>query len=37
LCNFGDPVCSPGDDVAAHRAYDGGEADQAASFAAGLL
>ena len=37
LCNFGDPVCSPGDDVAAHRAYDGGPADQAASFAAGLL
>ncbi len=37
LCNFGDPVCSPGDDVAAHRSYDGGAADQAASFAAGLL
>lgn len=37
LCNFGDPICSPGDDVAAHRAYDGGPADQAASFAAGLL
>lgn len=37
LCNFGDPICSPGDDVAAHRAYDGGPADQAAGFAAGLL
>ncbi|MGK2866637.1 MAG: cutinase family protein [Mycobacterium sp.] len=37
LCNFGDPVCGPGEDVAAHRAYDGGAADQAASFAAGLL
>lgn len=37
LCNFGDPVCSSGDDVASHRAYDGAAADQAASFAAGLL
>ncbi len=37
LCNFGDPVCGPGEDVAAHRAYNGGPADQAAGFAAGLL
>jgi cutinase len=37
LCNFGDPVCSGGDDVAAHRAYNGGPAEQAAGFVAGLL
>ena len=37
LCNFGDPICGPGEDVGAHRAYDGGPADQAAGFAAGLL
>ena len=37
LCNPGDPVCTSGEDVAAHRAYDGGPADQAASFVAGLL
>lgn len=37
LCNPGDPVCTGGEDVAAHRAYDGGPADQAATFVAGLL
>jgi cutinase len=37
LCNGGDPVCGPGSDVDAHRAYTGGPASQAASFAAGLL
>ncbi|MDO3401567.1 cutinase family protein [Mycolicibacterium neoaurum] len=37
LCNPGDPICTSGDDVAAHRAYDGGPADQAAGFVAGLL
>ena len=37
LCNPGDPVCTSGDDVAAHRAYDGAPADQAATFVAGLL
>ncbi|MEX7471170.1 cutinase family protein [Mycobacterium adipatum] len=37
LCNFGDPVCSGGDDVPAHRAYNGGPAEQAAGFVAGLL
>lgn len=37
LCNAGDPVCTSGESVAAHRAYDGGPADQAASFVAGLL
>ena len=37
LCNPGDPICTSGEDVAAHRAYDGGPADQAASFVAGLL
>jgi cutinase len=38
LCNAGDPVCTSGDDVAAHRAYGSdGSANQAASFAAGLL
>jgi len=30
-------VCSGGDDVAAHRAYNGGPAEQAAGFVAGLL
>ncbi|MGU3650993.1 cutinase family protein [Mycolicibacterium sp. A43C] len=37
LCNPGDPICTSGDDVAAHRAYDGAPADQAAGFVAGLL
>ncbi|WP_163701627.1 cutinase family protein [Mycolicibacterium sarraceniae] len=38
LCNVGDPVCTSGDDVAAHRAYGSdGSANQAASFVAGLL
>lgn len=38
LCNAGDPICTSGEDVAAHRAYGGdGSANQAASFVAGLL
>ncbi len=38
LCNFGDPVCSGGDDVPAHRSYGpDGTASQAAAFVAGLL
>ncbi|BBZ26887.1 cutinase [Mycolicibacterium madagascariense] len=37
LCNAGDPVCGPGEDVAAHRAYTPGPANAAANFAAGLL
>ncbi|PEG54597.1 cutinase family protein [Mycolicibacterium diernhoferi] len=37
LCNPGDPVCTSGEDVAAHRAYDGGAVEQAAGFVAGLL
>jgi cutinase len=38
LCNAGDPICTSGDDVPAHRAYGGdGSANQAASFVAGLL
>lgn len=38
LCNTGDPICTSGEDVAAHRAYGGdGSANQAASFVAGLL
>ena len=37
LCNGGDPVCGPGEDVAAHRAYTPGPANAAANFAAGLL
>lgn len=37
LCNGGDPVCTSGDDVAAHRAYAGGPTDAAANFIAGLL
>lgn len=38
LCNPGDPVCTDGEDVAAHRAYgNDGSASQAASFVAGLL
>ncbi|MGH3582350.1 MAG: cutinase family protein [Mycobacterium sp.] len=37
LCNGGDPVCGPGEDVAAHRAYTGGPTNQAANFVAGLL
>ncbi|WP_036452807.1 cutinase family protein [Mycolicibacterium smegmatis] len=37
LCNAGDPVCGSGDSVPAHRAYDGGPANQAAAFVAGLL
>lgn len=37
LCNFGDPICTNGESVAAHRDYAGAAADQAASFVAGLL
>ncbi|WP_323055607.1 cutinase family protein [Mycobacterium pinniadriaticum] len=38
LCNTGDPICTDGDNVAAHRAYGGdGTASQAASFVASLL
>lgn len=39
LCNDNDPVCSGGDDVAAHRGYGPGSPQviQAAAFAAGLL
>jgi cutinase len=38
LCNAGDPICTSGDDVAAHRAYGSdGSANQAAAFIAGLL
>lgn len=39
LCNTNDPVCSGGDDVAAHRSYgsDSPFPYQAASFIAGLL
>lgn len=37
LCNPGDPVCTGGEDVAAHRAYNGGPVEQAAGFVAGLL
>ena len=38
LCNGGDPICqTDGESLAAHRAYVGGPANQAANFAAGLL
>jgi cutinase len=37
LCNPDDPVCSDGSSIDAHRAYDGGPADQAAGFVAGLV
>jgi cutinase len=38
LCNGADPVCSAGDDRAAHSLYvEAGLADQAASFVAGQL
>lgn len=38
LCNAGDPVCSDGNDVAAHSNYVGsGLASQAAGFVAGLV
>jgi cutinase len=37
LCNPGDPVCTSGNDVPAHRAYDGGPVEQAAGFVAGRL
>ena len=37
LCNPDDPVCTDGQSVAAHRAYDGGPANQAAGFVAGLV
>jgi cutinase-like protein len=37
LCNPDDPVCTDGRSVAAHRAYDGGPANQAAGFVAGLV
>ncbi|MDV3127482.1 cutinase family protein [Mycobacterium sp. 21AC1] len=36
MCNGGDPVCTDGDSVAAHRAYEGA-ASQAADFVAGRL
>jgi cutinase len=38
LCNPGDPICSPGDSVVAHRSYGpDGSASQAATFVANLL
>ncbi|MDF2824074.1 MAG: cutinase [Mycobacterium sp.] len=38
LCNFGDPVCSGGDDIAAHSNYGpAGLTAQAATFVAGLV
>lgn len=37
LCNANDPVCTSGEDVAAHRAYAGGPTNDAANFVAGLL
>ncbi|CAN5408347.1 cutinase family protein [soil metagenome] len=38
LCNVGDPVCSSGDDIAAHSNYGpAGLTDQAAAFVAGLV
>jgi cutinase len=38
LCNGGDPVCSGGDDFAAHSAYpEAGLTGQAAAFVAGLV
>jgi cutinase len=38
LCNSGDPVCSAGNDVAAHRSYGpAGLTNQAAAFVASLL
>lgn len=37
LCNGGDPICTDGDNVEAHRAYTGGPTGQAAGFVAGLL
>jgi cutinase len=38
LCNAGDPVCSDGEDIAAHRNYPAsGLTNQAAGFVAGLL
>jgi len=38
LCNAGDPICSDGDDVPAHRDYGAtGKTSQAAAFVAGLL
>ena len=38
LCNPGDPICSNGDSVPAHRSYGpDGSAAQAAAFVAGLL
>lgn len=36
ICNPGDPVCTNGDSVPAHRAYEGA-ANDAANFVAGLL
>ncbi|MFN8032232.1 MAG: cutinase family protein [Mycobacterium sp.] len=38
LCNAGDPICSNGNSVPAHRSYGpDGTANQAAAFVAGLL
>lgn len=37
LCNGGDPVCSSGDNRAAHSAYAGGPTNRAANFVAGLV
>ena len=37
LCNGADPVCSGGNDIAAHSAYTAGFTDQAAAFVAGLV
>lgn len=37
LCNDGDPVCSDGSDMNAHKTYTPGMTNQAATFVAGLL
>lgn len=37
LCTNGDPVCSPGTDFNAHKAYTPGMTNQAASFVAGRV
>lgn len=37
LCTEGDPICSPGSNVAAHSGYTPGMTNQAATFVAGLL
>ncbi|MGV0741281.1 cutinase family protein [Mycolicibacterium sp. XJ870] len=37
LCNPGDPVCTDGNSVRAHRAYESAASNEAANFVAGLL